>query len=473
MPTLLLALLLPLLAPASPDTTGFVRTVLADHLNEPMELDRLPDGRILLAERRGALKLYDPADGRMRRIDSLAVHTRHEDGLLGLALDPDFAENRWVYLFYSPPAAPQYGAPHWAVFLPAHAGVVPVQHVSRFRLTDAGLDRASEQVLLTIPVDRLECCHSAGSLEFGPDGTLYIAVGDDTNPFASDGFAPIDERPGRSAWDAQRSSANPNDLRGKILRIRPLPDGTYAIPPGNLFPADGSAGRPEIYAMGLRNPFRISLDPHTGTLYWGDVGPDASVPLDERGPAGHDEVNRTDAPGFFGWPYFVADNRAYRDYHFADSTHGDAFDAAAPVNDSPHAPGGPHALPPARPAWIYYPYGPSEAFPEVEQGGRTAMAGPVYHAADYAGAPHAFPQDYDGRVFIYEWMRDWIMTVTVGSDGAPARLERFLPDEVFANPVDMLFAPDGALYVLEYGSNWNEPNPDARLSRIVYAGPSR
>jgi cytochrome c len=98
-------------------------------------------------------------------------------------------------------------------------------------------------------------------------------VGDNSNPFAN-GWAPIDENPGRSAWDAQRTAANPYDLRGKILRITPQNDGSYTIPPGNLFP-DGIGGRPEIYIMGVRNPFRVTYDPETETIYWGDIGPDA------------------------------------------------------------------------------------------------------------------------------------------------------------------------------------------------------
>jgi hypothetical protein len=79
---------------------------------------------------------------------------------------------------------------------------------------------------------------------------------------------------GRSAFDAQRSSGNTNDLRGKILRIHPEADGTYSIPFGNLFVRD-SLHRPEIYIMGVRNPFRFCIDPNTTTLYWADVGPNA------------------------------------------------------------------------------------------------------------------------------------------------------------------------------------------------------
>ena len=84
-------------------------------------------------------------------------------------------------------------------------------------------------------------------------GELFVSYGDNTNPFTAGDYAPIDPTPGKFLADALRSSANTKDLRGKILRIRPIQNGTYAIPDGNLF-ADPKDGRPEIYTMGHRNP---------------------------------------------------------------------------------------------------------------------------------------------------------------------------------------------------------------------------
>ena len=321
--------------------TSWERVILDDSVADPMELAVAPDGRVFVAERGGAVKVFDPADGHTHVAARLSVTTSYEDGLLGITLDPDFAANGWAYLYYSP------------------AGAEPVQRVSRFTVVGDVLDVSTEAVLLTVRTDRDEGGHSGGSLAFAPDGTLFVATGDDTDPFASDGYAPIDERPGRASWDAQRTSGDPFDLRGKVLRIRPLPDGTAAIPDGNLFPTDGSAGRPEVYAMGVRNPFRLSVDPETGWLYWGDVGPDASAGSPAWGPRGYDEVNQARSAGFFGWPYCIADNQPYRDRDFATGAAGPPFDCAAVANDSPHAAGAPVALPPAQPAWAWYPYAPS------------------------------------------------------------------------------------------------------------------
>ena len=145
------------------------------------------------------------------------VDSGREDGLLGIVLDPDFQTNSYVYVFYSPRS-------------------VSEQRVSRFTFDGETLNMDSENIILRIPTQRDQCCHSGGDLEFGPNGDLYITTGDNVNPFEADGFAPIDERPGRAYFDAQGTSGNTHDLRGKILRIRPQDDGSYTIPEGIYLP---------------------------------------------------------------------------------------------------------------------------------------------------------------------------------------------------------------------------------------------
>ena len=138
---------------------------------------------------------------------------------------------------------------------------------------------SSEQQILRVPVDRGICCHVGGDIVFDENGNLLLSTGDDTNPFQSDGYAPIDEREGRNpAFDAQRSAANTNDLRGKILRIHVNADGSYTSVEGNLFYGDNDPlTRDEIYVMGLRNPFRIEYNQETGELYIADYSPDANT----------------------------------------------------------------------------------------------------------------------------------------------------------------------------------------------------
>lgn len=430
---------------------NFDKEVLDPNTANPMDLEVAPDGRVFFIERAGQLRIYDPGTQTTSTAGQLSVHTNNEDGLVGIALDPDFATTNWVYLFYSP------------------AGGEPRQHVSRFTMNGRSLDRASERLLLEIPVQRDECCHTGGALEFDAAGHLYISTGDNTNPFASDGFAPIDERPGRSPWDAQKSSSNTNDLRGKVLRITPQADGTYTIPEGNLFAPGTPDTRPEIYVMGARNPFRISVDARTGWLYWGEVGPDARATRSARGPLGHDEWNQVREAGNYGWPYCLADNKPYVDYDFATSRSGGAFSCERPVNESPNNTGLTE-LPPARPAWIWYPYGESEVFPEITAGnGRTAMAGPVFYYDATIQNPQQLPRYYDGTVFIYEWARNWIKEVKLDAEGNLLAIQPFAPTIPLNRPISMTIGPDGAIYMLEWGTGFGGNNEDAQLIRIVYA----
>jgi cytochrome c len=429
---------------------NFRKVVLDENVSDPMELAVAPDGRVFFVERAGRVKIYRPDSNSTVVAGQIPVFTQLEDGLLGITLDPGFATNQWVYLFYSP------------------AGSVPKQHVSRFTMSGDTLLTETEIVLLEIATQRDQCCHSGGSLTFGPDGDLYISTGDNTNPFNSNGYTPIDERPGRSAWDAQKSASNTADLRGKILRIRPQPDGTYTIPAGNLFASDGAAGRPEIFVMGCRNPFRISVDQRTGWMYWGDVGPDANASSATRGPAGHDEWNQARSAGNYGWPYFVGNNKPYIDYNFATSNSFGAFNPAAPVNDSPNNTGAP-LLPPARGAWIWYPYANSTEFPEVNGGsGRTAMAGPVYHFSTNISSTRKLPAYFDRTLFIYEWSRRWLREIKLDTNGNILKINPFLSSFTFRRPMDMELGPDGALYMIEWGSAFNGGNADAQIIRIDY-----
>jgi glucose/arabinose dehydrogenase len=423
---------------------------LATTLANPMSLDVAPDGRVFFVELGGAVKIYNPATNSTSVAGQLSSFVQSEHGMLGIALDPNFETNNWIYLFWSPSSGTN-------------------QRLSRFTLVGNQLDIASQEILLEFPTNRSNTNHVAGSLAFGPGGELFISTGDNTNPFESSGFAPIDERPGRAIFDAQRSAGNTNSLNGKILRIKPEPDGTYTIPTGNLFPADGSAGRPEIYVMGNRNPFRISIDPETGWLYWGEVGPDAGSDSSSRGPRGYDEFNQVRAAGNFGWPYIIADNQPYRDFNFATGASGPAFNPAALVNNSPNNTGAMN-LPPAQPAWIWYPYDTSDDFPELDDGGRTAMAGPVYHFDPELDSDIKLPEYFDDTLIIYEWSRDLFWEVKLDDEGKPLKINRIFADMSFNRPMDVELGPDGALYVLEWGSGFGGGNPDAKLVRIEFVG---
>lgn len=436
--------------------------VLATGIPQPMELEIAPDGRIFYNEISGALKVWKPDLKFSVLCGTLPVWNAQENGFLGFALDPQFAKNQWIYCLYSPPD---------------FSG----QRLSRFTMNGDTLDMASEKVILSSEEQRLQCCHHAGSVEFDPEGNLIFSSGDNTNPFGSNGFSPSDERPERFPWDAQRTSANTANLVGKILRIRPTPEGGYTIPDGNLFPKDGSAGRPEIYVMGCRNPWRISIDPKSGYLYWGEVGPDARTDS-ERGPRGYDEINQARKAGFFGWPYFVGANFPYARFNFETNTLGALHDPAHPENLSVNNTGL-KKLPPAQPAFIYWPYESSPEFPMLGTGGRTACAGPVFHHQASFDASNGFPKEFDGCLLFWDWQRPFLKWARLKANGDLDRIEEFspalavVPDSVketdvkdaflVRRPVDALFGPDGCLYMLDYGSTWGA-NADSKLLKISY-----
>ena len=206
-----------------PEENRFDRQILTANLDEPTELVVLDNGKVLFAERKGALKLWDPKKNTVKVVANFPVFTKFEYGLMGLNTDPNFKQNKWLYAYYSP--------------LTGNTVADTAQHLSRFTYDDVKdtLLLNTEKVLLTVPVKRDGCCHTGGSIAWDRKGNLYLSAGDDTNPFNSDGFAPIDGRPGRRGWDARATSSNTNDLRGKIMRIHPEADGTYTIPEGNLF----------------------------------------------------------------------------------------------------------------------------------------------------------------------------------------------------------------------------------------------
>ncbi|MFJ6571811.1 PQQ-dependent sugar dehydrogenase [Streptomyces sp. NPDC091292] len=443
----------------------------AAELGEAMSLAVLPDRSVLHTARDGTVRLTDAA-GSTKVAGKLDVYTHDEEGLQGVAVDPAFASNRYVYLYYSPrlntPAgdAPTSGSA--ADFEPFKSHL----NLSRFTLrSDGTLDPASEKVVLEVPNDRGQCCHVGGDIDFDSAGNLLLTTGDDTNPFESQGYSPLDERANRNPqFDAQRSSGNTNDLRGKLLRIKPTAAGGYTIPAGNLFAPGTAQTRPEIYAMGFRNPFRMSVDRATDIVYLGDYGPDAGGTAADRGPSGQVEFNRITSAGNYGWPYCTGTNtttETYNKYTFPNGPSGAKYDCAGgPTNNSPHNTGL-TKLPPAKPSWIRY-AGDAGSPPEFGSGSESPMGGPVYRYDAGLNSSVKFPQSLDGRFFAGEYGRKWIKAIEVKGDGSPGVIEAF--PWTGTQVMDMAFGPDGALYVLDYGTGSN----NQALYRIEYlAGSNR
>ena len=485
-----------------PPASRFQKVMLNDHPGEPMSLAVLPDGRVLHAARTGTVRIHNPRTGLNTVAAEVPIYRHDEEGLQGLAIDDKFARNNWVYLYYSPPLNTPTDDP---TTLLINEGDAPFDLVtaedrarlalfngalrlSRFKLRGSTLDLTSEQQILDVPASRGICCHVGGQIDFDGDGNLYLSTGDDTNPFESAGYTPIDERASRNpAFDAQRTAANTNDLRGKILRISVNRDGSYDIPRGNLFRKGTPRTRPEIYAMGFRNPFRFAVN-DKGHVYVGDYSPDSQVASPLRGPAGHGRWMLVDKPGNYGWPYCVTRTGepgpgGYVDYDFATGASGAPFNCRRPVNDSPNNTGLRQLPEMVQPdVWYTYPAIDTGRFPVLleQRGGAFAngvgpMGGPAYDYSKRSRSETKWPEVFDGHPLFYEWTRDYVKVFELNRENG-TRLRRMhnlfpgtAPGQIVTdNPMDVEFGPDGALYMLEYGDTFFSEAPAAQLARIDY-----
>jgi glucose/arabinose dehydrogenase len=246
-------------APIAADPPPLALEEVAGGLAAPINITAAPDGWLLVNERNGRVVAVDPDSGATEV--SLDISDRvlggGEQGLLGLALHPDWPEDARAYVHYS-----------------ARGGGETM--LSEFRVTDEPqpprLDPTTERVLLT--VDQPYSNHNGGQLAFGPDGYLYLGLGD-----------------GGAGGDPHGNGQNPDALLGKILRLDVDGD-PYAIPPDNPF-TDGG-GAPEAFIIGLRNPWRFSFDRSTGLLWIADVGQSAAEEIDRVDPV-------EDAGANLGW----------------------------------------------------------------------------------------------------------------------------------------------------------------------------
>ena len=340
---------------------GFSETKLTGDINSPTAFVASPDGRIYVSQKTGRLLILN-SDGQTLSTDFFdgtllsRIDSSGERGLLGVAFDPDFASNRRVYAYYT--AEPSNGKPTRNV-------------LSRFLANSDGslVQAGSETVLLENNLSSATN-HNGGALAFGPDGKLYVAIGDNASP-----------------QKAQQLSS----LNGKILRINT--DGS--APSDNPF-VSTSGARPEVWALGLRNPFTFAFDPDSGRLHINDVGQDS-----------WEEIDLGSAGANFGWP----------------NTEGD-FNAALPANADF-----------TRPLYTY-PHGSGdlEGF---------AIAGGVFYSPVTQQFPDAYAHDY----FFADFVNGWIAT----RDATTGDVTTFATD--VGNVVDMDVQPDGSLLYLSRGGN--------------------
>jgi PKD repeat protein/type 1 glutamine amidotransferase len=316
--------------------------------------------------------------------------------------------------------------------------------------------------------------------------------------------------------DARRSAMNTNDLRGKVLRIKVAADGSYTVPAGNLFAPGTAKTRPEIYAMGFRNPFRIQVD-QNDVAYVTDYSPDSQVPQQFRGPAGTGRVEVVRKPANYGWPLCVKPDLPYYRWDFNTSTPLDAtptpYECGNPTHGAPNTsrwntgaspdgtvtPGLTDTPPLTAPdLWYSYrdnqnpalgtpcfaAYGPSplgtcpQLFPELFTGGVGPHCAAAYHYDPGNPSETKFPPYYDGAMVFGEFTQDTMREVRFDAQKRVFKINQFLncgaalvptafPFEC-DNPMDMQFGADGNFYLLTYGDGFFNANADAGMYRWEY-----
>ncbi|MGW5670948.1 ThuA domain-containing protein [Micromonospora sp. NPDC003776] len=476
------------------------------NVNEPIGFDVLPDGRVIQTDRRGGVRLHNPETNETTILAQIPVYTNSEDGMYGPAIDNDFATNKWVYLYYAPPLdTPAGSAPTTSTDPHAWDVWKGYFQLSRFKFVDGetpSLDVSTEQKILQVPVDRGACCHVAGDIAFDSKNNLWLVTGDDTpaGGGGSGGFSPHNDSVSATGVyqapfvDARRSSANTNDLRGKILRISVGADGSYTIPAGNLYPAGTDKTRPEIYAMGFRNPFRITLDKND-VAYITDYSPDSSVAQVGRGPAGTGRMMVVDKPANYGWPMCVQPNLPYIEMNWTTNPISPVapFDCAAPKNTSRHNTGLTELLPVEKSELWYSFQAPTPCpesylstptqtcpvlFPELGTGGVGPHGAAKYDYDPELGSETKFPAYYDGAIFFGEFTRDTLKEIRLDDKGDILKINNVLncgqapttPTKPFLcdNPMDMRWGKDGNFYLLTYGDGFFNVNPDAAMLKFSY-----
>ena len=433
---------------------GFQESVAFSGLDHPTALRFSPDGRIFVAEKNGRIKVFDDlADTTPTLFADLStnVYNFWDRGLLGLALDPAFPAQPYVYVLYtydhelgSSAPAPRWGTP--GVLSdpcptppgPTADGCVVSGRLSRLQAS-GNVMVGSEQVLIEDWCQQYPS-HSIGSLAFGADGALYASGGDGASfnfvDYGQDGnpLNPCGDPPGTvgsvlspptaegGALRSQdlRTSGDPVSLDGAIVRVNPatgagLPDNPLATSP------DANARR--IIAYGLRNPFRIHVRPGTNEIWAGDVGWST-----------WEEINRVMDPGGevenFGWPCYEGQPRQ-------SGYDGANLNICENLYGEPGAVTGPH--------FAYHHNNkvvPGESCPT----GSSSVAGIAF--GFYEGGP--YPAAYDGALFFADYSRDCIWAMKKDANGipAPGLLETFVAPA--ANPVDVQISPAGELFYADF-----------------------
>jgi glucose/arabinose dehydrogenase len=443
--------------------TGFSDTTVLSGLRLPTTMRFLPDGSILVEEKGGLIKHFDgPGDTTPTTVINrqTATFDPGDRGMLGLAIDPNYPTNHFIYALYTRNAELGHEAPQWGLNgvddnCPQYPDGCQVSgRLERFTLSANGEQLVDNKILVTDWCQQYSS-HSIGSLAFDSTGALYASGGEGASfdwpdygqagnpknpcgdpPTGSGGTQTVPTAEGGAlrAQDIRTTGpTDPTGLAGSVIRIDPATGDPLPDNPEYVSGADANARR--IVAYGFRNPFRFTFRPGTDELWVGDVGWGTIEEID-RVPYGQSQAMN------FGWPCYEG---------VAKQPNFDALNVN--LCESLYTPGGTTTGP-------YYQYD-HHAQPVATDGcptGGSAISGLAFTAGDN------FPPAYDGALFFADYSRKciWVMRDT-DHDGIPepAHIERFHPNSGF--PVDLQFGPDGSLYYVDI--------LDGQIRKVTYNGP--
>lgn len=438
---------------------GFQEVIVFSGLTNPTNLRFSPDGRIFVAEKSGIIKVFDNLTDTTPTVFvdlRTSTHNFWDRGLLGMALDPNFPTNPYVYVLYTYDAAIGGAAPRWGTAgstsdgCPTPPGATTDGCLVSGRLSrlqaNGNVITGAEQVLIEDWCQQFPS-HSVGDLAFGADGALYVSAGDGAsfnnvdygqygNTYAGDQRNPCGDPPGGVGGVMTAPTAEGGALRSQSLR-RPVGepitlDGTVLrVDPatGLGLPDNPLAGNPNInarriVAYGLRNPFRITNRPNTNEIWIGDVGWNT-----------WEEINRitnpTDAAvDNFGWPCYEGNNRQSgydgANLNLCENLYNEGSAAiTAPYHAYNHN---------------------SKVSSENCPIGSSSAAGVTFQFESGS----TYPAEYRGALFFADYSRDCIWTMFKGTNGQPnpSNIRPFV--EAAANPVDLEMGLDGNLYYVDF-----------------------
>ena len=409
---------------------------------------------IYFVQRLGGVKYYDGAAkkiGDMGEIPVWAAVTggSNDNGLMGIALDPAFAKNRWMYLWYAPPIA--------------NKNLNRRLHLGRFTVTAQNtLDMKSEKVIIDMLASKNDHWHSGGPMEFDAYGDLWIQIGNNSDDVDDSLFTQYSKD---SSSNDEWGAGNTASMRGGTIRIHPddSPKG-YSIPKGNFgeywaaeWEKKGRADLaaeyrnpakvlPEIYIKGERSNYSIALHPTKRWLAWGTVNFQSS----------RDEFNIAAHPEFTGFPYFHADNERVPGQQ---QMLGKLEDPAAPMNNSALS-SGVHELPPAVPGTV------NSLVP-------VAIGGPIYLYNPANPSRSKFPPHLHNSWIGFDWKQSQMHVFGLDTNTLTVTTKTRLDNGLFKGiglrgPLGAHYGPDGALYLLNYDGSYSTFNPG--ITRVEYTG---